>query len=138
MLSFNAQEWEVMPDLYFFRSQEEQEREQAGAEVETTEYAAPEAATSYAADANAQWADMSTGMFCCRWPSAWCARLSLAATARCVAFRQFVAPFIHACGAYSRRRWWLGDDWRVGRDHWRVGRQPGPRWHRELDRLSAS
>lgn len=56
-----SEEWEVMPDLYFFRSQEEQEREQAGAEVEAPEYVAPEATTSFAADQNAQWADMSTG-----------------------------------------------------------------------------
>lgn len=56
------EEWEVMPDLYFYRSQEEQEKEQAGDVVETSDYTAPEVSSAFSQDATADWAAMSTGM----------------------------------------------------------------------------
>lgn len=55
------EEWEVMPDLYFYRSQEEQEKEQTGeTETKYEEYTA-EASTAFVQDANADWASLSTG-----------------------------------------------------------------------------
>lgn len=57
------EEWEVMPDLYFYRSQEEQEKEQAGeTETKYEEYTAEPSTAAFVQDANADWASLSTGM----------------------------------------------------------------------------